>query len=136
MMAAADMNVPITRASVLKRRRPATIIKNVVPLYPAMRRRLDRLAYRGPSRGVNNGIQPRRRGAVLDKGKELGLDQPMDLRTELSRHQIVLRLVANCEADDLNGAQKNEMAARLANLLDLDYDELVAKRLLQLMSPE
>jgi peptidoglycan/xylan/chitin deacetylase (PgdA/CDA1 family) len=78
----------------------------------------------------------KQRGTILDKGKELGLEQPMDLRTELSRHRIVLKLIANCEADDLSGAQKNDVAARLANLLDIDYEELVAKRRLQLMSPE
>jgi len=76
----------------------------------------------------------KRRGTVLEQGGELGLDQPMDLRTELSRHRIVLKLVARCEADDLSGGQKNDLAARLAKLLDIDYDELVAKRILQLMN--
>jgi peptidoglycan/xylan/chitin deacetylase (PgdA/CDA1 family) len=76
----------------------------------------------------------KRRGTVLDKGKELGLDQPMDLRTELSRHRIVRKLVVTSEADDLTGAQKNDVAARLAKLLDIDYEELGAKRILQLMN--
>jgi peptidoglycan/xylan/chitin deacetylase (PgdA/CDA1 family) len=75
----------------------------------------------------------KRRGTVRDQGGELGLDQPMDLRTKLSRHRIVLKLVARCEADDLSGWQKNDLAARLAKLLDIDYDVLVAKRMLQLM---
>ena len=33
------------------------------------------------------------------------------------------------------GAQKNDMAARLAELLDISYDEIVAKRMFQLMNP-
>lgn len=77
----------------------------------------------------------KRRGTVLNKGKELGIDKPMDLRTELSRHRIVRKLVVESEAADLTGAEKNELAARLAKLLEIDYDELVAKRLLQLMNP-
>src|SRR5712692_1388052 len=76
----------------------------------------------------------KRRGTVLEQGGVLGLDQPMDLRTELSRHRIVLKLVARCEADDLSGGQKNDLAVRLAKLLDIDYEQLVAKRILQLMN--
>jgi peptidoglycan/xylan/chitin deacetylase (PgdA/CDA1 family) len=76
----------------------------------------------------------KRRGTVLNKGRELGVDEPMDLRTELSRHRIVRKLVVASEAADLTGAQKNELAARLAKLLNIDYDELVAKRRLQLMN--
>jgi len=77
----------------------------------------------------------KRRGTVLNKGKELGVDELMDLRTELSRHRIVRKLVVTSEAAGLTGAQKNELAARLARLLEIDYDELLAKRLLQLMNP-
>jgi len=58
----------------------------------------------------------------------------MDLRTELSRHRIMRKLVVTAEADDLTGAQKNDVAARLAKLLDINYDQLVAKRILQLMN--
>ena len=76
----------------------------------------------------------KRRDTVLDKGKELGLDPPLDLRTELSRHRIVRKLVVASETDELTGAQKNDVAVRLAKLLDIDYDQLVAKRVLQLMS--
>src|SRR5439155_6078421 len=72
----------------------------------------------------------KRRGTVLDKGKELGLDPPLDLRTELSRHRIVRKLVVASETEELTGAQKNDVAVRLAKLLDIDYDQLVAKRVL------
>lgn len=75
-----------------------------------------------------------RRGAVLDRGAELGFEPAMDLRTEASRHEIVLKLVKGSEAKGLTGAEKNELAAKLAGLLGIDYERLLAKRLLQLMT--
>lgn len=75
-----------------------------------------------------------RRGALVEKGAELGLDQPMDLRTEASRHQIVLKLVKRSEAEGLTGAQKNEIAAKLAILLGVDYERMATKRILHLMT--
>jgi len=77
-----------------------------------------------------------RRGTMIDKGAELGLDQPMDLRSEASRHQIVLKLVKGSEAKSLTGAQKNEIAGKLAQLLGVDYAKLTADRILQLMTPQ
>jgi peptidoglycan/xylan/chitin deacetylase (PgdA/CDA1 family) len=77
----------------------------------------------------------KRRDKVLHCGKELGLDEPLDLRTEASRAQIVRTLVLNAEADNLAAAQKNELGARLAQLLDVSYDQIVASRIFQLMNP-
>ncbi|MGO9646680.1 MAG: polysaccharide deacetylase family protein [Terriglobales bacterium] len=78
----------------------------------------------------------KRRGMVLDKGKELGLKPPLDLRTESSREEIVLRLMRGAEVDHLNGADRDALAATLASVLQLDYDELLRKRLLHVMSPQ
>ncbi|HZQ70128.1 MAG TPA: polysaccharide deacetylase family protein [Terriglobales bacterium] len=77
-----------------------------------------------------------RRGSLLDKGREMGLAQPMDLRTELSRHRIVRVFVERAEAENLTGRQKNEIAKQLAKLLDVDYDAICARRLLHIMSPQ
>ena len=77
----------------------------------------------------------KRRGSVLHSGKELGLTEPLDLRTEASRAQIVRTLVLNAETRNLAGVQKNDLAARLAQLLDISYDEIVANRMFQLMNP-
>jgi len=75
-----------------------------------------------------------RRGTGLANGREFGLPEPMDLRTEESRFKIVRTLVLNSEAENLSGEQNNERARRLAELLDLNYDELLAKRTLFLMN--
>ena len=77
-----------------------------------------------------------RRGQVLDKGRELGLDQPMDLRTEMSRHRIVRVFVERSEAENLTGQQKNSIARQLAESLGVDFDAIRAKRLLHIMKHE
>lgn len=66
---------------------------------------------------------------------ELGLTEPLNLRTELGRHRVVRRLIERCERDQLTGVQKNEIAAHLASVLGIDYTALTAKRILHLMSP-
>lgn len=76
-----------------------------------------------------------RRGEVLDAGRELGLNDSMDLRTETSREQIVRALLEISERERLRGMQKDELAGKLAGLLGINYEELKARRILQLMNP-
>ena len=78
----------------------------------------------------------KRRGHLLGQGAELGLKPPLDLRSEANRHAIVETLVDNCARDGLDSWQKNEVAGRLAKLLDIDYAEVVSKRILQLMNAQ
>lgn len=75
-----------------------------------------------------------RRGQQLDSAKDLGLSVPMDLRTELGRHRVVRGLIERSERENLTGRQKNELARRLAEILDIDYSAFAAKRILQLMN--
>ncbi len=77
----------------------------------------------------------KRRGSIVDAGKELGLKSPLDLRTSHSRFLVERQLVQNALRDNLNGKQKDEIATALAKLLDVDYEELVTRRMLQLMNP-
>jgi len=76
-----------------------------------------------------------RRGSFFPAGKDLDLEEPMDLRTEASRHAIVLKLVHRSFEQDLTGTQKDEIVRRLARMLGVDYQQLVAKRILHLMTP-
>jgi peptidoglycan/xylan/chitin deacetylase (PgdA/CDA1 family) len=76
------------------------------------------------------------RGETLENGAGLGLKPPFDLRSEEGRNAIVQRLIANCDRDGLNAGQRNEVACRLAQLLKVDYAEISAKRILQLMTLE
>jgi len=71
---------------------------------------------------------------VITDGISIGLPGPLDPRTEESRVLIVRRLVEKSECEDKTGLQKDEIAAQLARLLNIDYESLKAKRILQLMN--
>lgn len=77
----------------------------------------------------------KRRGTVIEDGAEIGLNGSLDLRTEPLRHNIVLRLVDIAARENLTVRQQDEVAARLAHLLQIDFDGIKSKRILQLMSP-
>lgn len=76
----------------------------------------------------------KRRGEVIPDGRELGLAGALDLRNEVGRHKVVMSLLALAERENMTGRQKDELAARLAKFLAIDYEALVAKRLLQVMN--
>jgi len=76
----------------------------------------------------------KRRGSVLPDGKPIGLPGSLDLKTEARRTEIVRSLLRTSEAGGMTGAQRNDLAARLAELLHLDYDQILANRTLQLMN--
>jgi peptidoglycan/xylan/chitin deacetylase (PgdA/CDA1 family) len=78
----------------------------------------------------------KRRGVVLQSGKELGLAVPLDLRTEAARHQVVRGLIDLSDHEQMTGGQKDQLAARLARVLEIDYEALVRKRILQIMNPQ
>src|SRR5438128_5426498 len=60
----------------------------------------------------------------------------MDLRTEDSRQAIVTALINLSATQNLSALEKNEVACRLAGLLDIDYARLLQKRILQLMAAQ
>jgi len=76
----------------------------------------------------------KRRGESVADGRDIGLPGPMDLRTEASRHQIVLELLGIADREKMSGPQRDELSARLAKLLGIDYEALVSTRMLQLMN--
>ena len=76
----------------------------------------------------------KRRGEVISGGRDLGLEDPLDLRTDRSRNAIVKTLVEVSGRENRTGSEKDEIAARLARLLNLDYDILSRKRIVQLMN--
>ncbi len=75
-----------------------------------------------------------RRDAVIPNGESVGLAGPLDLRTGESRFAIVRRLIENCEREGRTGLQKDELASQVASLLNVDYESLKAKRILQVMN--
>lgn len=75
-----------------------------------------------------------KRGQVIQDASKLGLSVPLDLRSEASRHGVVQRLMALAERNEMTGSEKDLLAARLADFLGIDYELLVAKRVLQIMN--
>src|SRR5579863_1164583 len=75
-----------------------------------------------------------RRADVLPAAPELGVAEPLDLRTELGRHRVVRALIERAERESMTGRQKDQVAGRLARLLGIDYEALAAKRILLLMN--
>ncbi len=71
---------------------------------------------------------------IIPDGASIGLPGPLDPRTEDGRTSIVRRLLEKTECENKTGAQKDELAAQLARLLQIDYEELKRKRILQLMN--
>lgn len=78
----------------------------------------------------------KRRGEKLDAIPELGIDQSMDLSTQLGRHQVVRCLVERAARENLTGRDKDAIAGRLARQLGIDYSDLTSRRILQLMSAQ
>jgi peptidoglycan/xylan/chitin deacetylase (PgdA/CDA1 family) len=76
----------------------------------------------------------KRRGEVIADGENIGLQGPLDLRTDSSRSAVLRNLFELSERENRTGLQKDEIAARLARVLKIDYDDLKAKRILQLMN--
>jgi peptidoglycan/xylan/chitin deacetylase (PgdA/CDA1 family) len=76
----------------------------------------------------------KKRGDVIPDGRLIGLPGPLDLRTEAGRHKVVRGLIDLAGREAMTGRQKDELAARLAKFLGIDYEALAAKRLLQLMN--
>jgi len=75
-----------------------------------------------------------RRMEVIENAEMVGLSGPLDIRTEAGRFATVRRLIESSEREGRTGIQKDELAARLATLLKIDYGKLKAKRILQLMN--
>jgi len=76
----------------------------------------------------------KRRGQVMADTRELGLEGPLDLRSEAGRHSVVRSLIDLADRENMTGVQKDDLAGRLAGFLGIDYGALKAKRILQIMN--
>jgi peptidoglycan/xylan/chitin deacetylase (PgdA/CDA1 family) len=76
----------------------------------------------------------KRRGVVIQDGKELGLTEPLDLRSEAGRHKVVRSLIERAERENLSVQQKDDLTRTLGKFLGVDYDTIVGMRMFHLMS--
>jgi peptidoglycan/xylan/chitin deacetylase (PgdA/CDA1 family) len=65
---------------------------------------------------------------------EFGISQPVSLASAHSRQAVMKHLSEQLSRQDLNGEQKDQIAAILAGRLGIDYQRLCEKRLLSLMN--
>jgi peptidoglycan/xylan/chitin deacetylase (PgdA/CDA1 family) len=68
--------------------------------------------------------------------KDFGIDTPVSLSSAEDREKAVAQLVQWADGRDLKGEEKDQVAARLAERLGIDYQQLRTKRILQLVNPE
>ncbi len=65
---------------------------------------------------------------------EFGIKEPVNLRSEPARQAAEKQLAHWADSLQITGEQKDQVAARLADQLGVDYQDLCRKRILQLMS--
>ena len=76
----------------------------------------------------------RKRGAIVDGRMITGADFTLNLAHEEGRAAALKVIVDFAEKENLSAAEKDEVARRLATCLDIDYDELLARRILHIMN--
>ncbi len=76
-----------------------------------------------------------KRGKMACFPDALGSRRPMDLRTPAASYAAWKEIVDYAERESLPAEQKDELAQRLAERLGIDYAELRASRVLQIMNP-
>ncbi|MDQ2777760.1 MAG: polysaccharide deacetylase family protein [Acidobacteriota bacterium] len=67
---------------------------------------------------------------------EQGIANPMPIRNWIERRDVVHKLLAWFDSARLDTAAKDQFARRLANRFQIDYDDILHSRILQIMTPE
>jgi len=73
---------------------------------------------------------------TVDASALLGRETVWELRSAAGRHAALVTLLQFARARDMSAADKDKLAARVCALLGIDYDALVERRMLHLLTPE
>jgi peptidoglycan/xylan/chitin deacetylase (PgdA/CDA1 family) len=65
----------------------------------------------------------------------MGIDEPMPLRGHLDRTKVVQKIMRWAGSRQMTTLEKDQVARQLAARFQIDYDDLLRSRLLQIMSP-
>jgi peptidoglycan/xylan/chitin deacetylase (PgdA/CDA1 family) len=76
------------------------------------------------------------RDASVDGAEFTGQAGPLDLSTRESRNAIAEAMIARAQREGLSGEEKDRLAQLLAERLGVDYEGILADRILHLMRPE
>jgi peptidoglycan/xylan/chitin deacetylase (PgdA/CDA1 family) len=74
-------------------------------------------------------------GKSLVELPEFGVDRPVPISNFEQRQEVFRQLLAWSDANQLKVREKDGIARSLATTLELDYDSILATRILQLMTP-
>ncbi|MGO9168969.1 MAG: polysaccharide deacetylase family protein [Candidatus Sulfotelmatobacter sp.] len=78
----------------------------------------------------------KKRETVLRAWPSIGIVRDIPLNALGARETAIDRIVAFADRERLATEQKNQLSAELALRLNLDYEDLLRRRILQLMTPE
>jgi peptidoglycan/xylan/chitin deacetylase (PgdA/CDA1 family) len=78
----------------------------------------------------------KKRDAVLAPAPSIGITQEIALATPEARETAIRQILAFADRQQLSTQQKNELAAELAHRLNIDYPELLRRRIVQVMTPQ
>jgi peptidoglycan/xylan/chitin deacetylase (PgdA/CDA1 family) len=78
----------------------------------------------------------KKRGEIIRSPIIPGWDGPLDLRTGAGLEQALAALDHYAKSKSLSASQKDELASQLARQLGIDYEDLVSRRILQVMTPD
>jgi peptidoglycan/xylan/chitin deacetylase (PgdA/CDA1 family) len=77
----------------------------------------------------------KKRDAVLAPVPSIGITQEIALATPAARETVIGQILAFADREQLSTQQKNELAAELGHHLGIDYQELLRRRIAQVMNP-
>jgi peptidoglycan/xylan/chitin deacetylase (PgdA/CDA1 family) len=78
----------------------------------------------------------KKRQAVLAPAPSIGILQEFALATPEAREMAISQILAFADRQQLSSQNKNELAAELGHRLGIDYQELLRRRILQVMTPQ
>jgi peptidoglycan/xylan/chitin deacetylase (PgdA/CDA1 family) len=78
----------------------------------------------------------KKREAVLAAAPSIGIMQEIALATPEARETAIRQILEFADRQQLSTQQKNELAAELARRLEIDYHELLRRRIMQIMTPQ
>jgi hypothetical protein len=75
-------------------------------------------------------------GVSLSLKELTGQDVTFELRSDAAHTEVLKKLYEFAQRNKLSAEEKDELSFRLASLLRVNYEELIQKRLLHIMTPE
>jgi peptidoglycan/xylan/chitin deacetylase (PgdA/CDA1 family) len=76
------------------------------------------------------------KGSRINARDVLGMDAEFNIADEAGRAEALQRIISRADSERMDGHQRNELSAKLAKVLRLDFEALVASRIIRLLKPE